>query len=307
METAAEYLVRLRAEAADVLHWDWEQTLERAYCRVLPRGSSAVDVGGHAGRHARVLLDILGARDLLIVEPLPQECAHLMLSFGGRPGVRIIHAALSRELGRTKFIVNTSAREESGLRRRRYNDEAGATLEKIEVDVTSLDALFADQRAPRQLDFIKIDVEGAELDVLAGGEQTIQRYRPLISVEYGSPSFTAYGHEAGDLFDLAERWNYCLADLLGHRFETRDQWLETVDAYYWDFLMMPRERADALAAMLEQDAWPVARARAEGSAQEPGMAGSAAARESGRTWLARAQGFLRRSAAAMIKAWTGSK
>lgn len=259
MDTAPDYLARLRAEAPNVLHWDWEQTLERAYCRCLVRGASAVDVGGHTGRHARALLETAAVQDLVIVEPLPQEYAHLTQAFGGRPGVRIVQAALSRDPGRTQFIVNTSAREESGLRQRSYNDEAGATLERIEVEVTTLDKLFDGPEAPRGLDFVKIDVEGAELDVLAGGERCIRRHRPLVSVEYGSPAFAAYGRQPGDLYDLAMAWDYRLTDLLGHGFETRTQWLETVDAYYWDYLMLPHERAEALAAQLGQDAWPVAR------------------------------------------------
>jgi hypothetical protein len=50
-----------------------------------------------------------------------------------------------------------------------------------EVDVTTLDAFFADQ--PRGPDFVKIDVEGHELSVLQGGRGVLETYRPTLLVE----------------------------------------------------------------------------------------------------------------------------
>jgi hypothetical protein len=38
--------------------------------------------------------------------------------------------------------------------------------------------------ALHRLDFVKIDVEGFELNVLAGGKKTIQCYRPFLHIEY---------------------------------------------------------------------------------------------------------------------------
>jgi hypothetical protein len=47
--------------------------------------------------------------------------------------------------------------------------------------VTTLDDFFADQ--PRGPDFVKIDVEGHESSVLAGGRQTLVRYKPALLIE----------------------------------------------------------------------------------------------------------------------------
>jgi FkbM family methyltransferase len=51
----------------------------------------------------------------------------------------------------------------------------------LEVPVTTLDAVFAEQS--RTLNFLKIDVEGHELAVLQGAEQTLKLHRPAILVE----------------------------------------------------------------------------------------------------------------------------
>lgn len=49
--------------------------------------------------------------------------------------------------------------------------------------VRSLDAFMRDYPAISRVDLMKLDVEGAELDVLRGAEQTIRRYRPRVLVE----------------------------------------------------------------------------------------------------------------------------
>lgn len=60
------------------------------------------------------------------------------------------------------------------------------------IRVTTLDKLVADLRADfnsnchdctDRIDFIKLDVEGAELEVLKGGLATIRRYRPKLLIE----------------------------------------------------------------------------------------------------------------------------
>lgn len=51
------------------------------------------------------------------------------------------------------------------------------------VQVCPLDSLFATSSYPRMIDLVKIDVEGAELDVLKGGYKTFMRYAPPIIFE----------------------------------------------------------------------------------------------------------------------------
>lgn len=56
-----------------------------------------------------------------------------------------------------------------------------------------------------QPDFIKIDVEGLERDVVAGGERTIKRAKPIMIVEQkGNESM--YGHRHNAAFELLKSW-----------------------------------------------------------------------------------------------------
>lgn len=140
LETAQGYLTQLKAYRPDPSAWDWEATPERSYSRFLPRGARVIDIGGHAGRHAQVFVEKLGAGQVWIFEPLPAQFKVLQGLFGHCDNVELFNKAASSSEGSTTFVVNMQAPEESGLLRRHYNDEAGAIVEEIEVTVNRLDA-----------------------------------------------------------------------------------------------------------------------------------------------------------------------
>jgi FkbM family methyltransferase len=62
-----------------------------------------------------------------------------------------------------------------------------AVVEEIEVAVCRIDDLVGAGLIPRP-NVIKIDVEGAELEVLKGGEQTLEKARPLVFIEAHTPA-----------------------------------------------------------------------------------------------------------------------
>lgn len=227
--------------------FDWECVLERGYRRFLTAQSCVWDIGGHAGRHARVFIEDIGCRQVQIFEPLPDQRAQLEQRFGARPGVSIFPCALSDAPGQADFVVNRAAPEESGLRERLYNDPAGKQLETIPVPVATLDALQPE--LGDRVDYIKIDAEGAEIDILRGGADVLTRLKPIVSVEYGLSSYTAYGHHRMSLFETASDLDYRICDLFGNPFD-QEQWDNVVDRFYWDYYLVPKERADGFQAQL---------------------------------------------------------
>ena len=58
------------------------------------------------------------------------------------------------------------------------------------------------------LDVVKVDVEGAELHVLRGGEDSIRRYRPVIVVEINSETYRAAGYEPFDVCAYLQSLGY---------------------------------------------------------------------------------------------------
>jgi hypothetical protein len=111
----------------------------------------------------------------------------------------------------------------------------------IVVDVDTIDAQAA---ALERLDYIKLDVEGGEMNCLRGAQRAVHRHRPFISVEYGRSSYLAYGETALSLFEWSVQNRYLISDLFGNLIEDESEWLQVCDTSYWDFFLLPQERRD---------------------------------------------------------------
>jgi FkbM family methyltransferase len=181
--------------------------------RVLERSSSCVDVGCFEGSILREMLRIAPGGRHFAFEPLPGFHARLLEEFGAQTNVTISPLALSDDARRTTFQHVTSNPAYSGFRLRRY-DRSGERIEPIEVETDRLDRVLPEDLPVR---FVKIDVEGAELEVLRRAVETIRRHRPVIVFEHGLGAADFYGSrpedvhtllggECGMSIHLMERW-----------------------------------------------------------------------------------------------------
>jgi FkbM family methyltransferase len=150
--------------------------------------SNCIDIGANIGEILEQMVAYAPAGRHIAYEPLPELAADLARRF---PAVDVRNAAVAREPGTAEFTRIKSAHTRSGL----GVDGAEGDTERFPVAIEALDASLPDGFAPS---VIKIDVEGAELDVLAGGLETIRRHRPLIALEHGSPD----GGDTGPSRDL---------------------------------------------------------------------------------------------------------
>jgi FkbM family methyltransferase len=143
----------------------------------LEPGSSCIDIGANIGEILQQMVAYAPEGRHIAYEPLPELAADLARRF---PAVDVRNAAVAREPGTAEFTRIKSAHTRSGL----GVDGAEGDTERFPVAIEALDASLPEGFVPS---VIKIDVEGAELDVLAGGLETIRRHRPLIAFEHGSP------------------------------------------------------------------------------------------------------------------------
>ena len=155
-------------------------------------GQVAVDVGCHKGAYTYWMRQRVGPTGAVFAfEPQPAQVAYLreLFSTMSYDNVRLVPVALSDSVGRLPLHVPSGngkthlATLERGSRCREPSgvESASARPNYFDVEVTTLDAFFADE--PRGPDFLKIDVEGHELAVLAGGRQTLERFRPALLIE----------------------------------------------------------------------------------------------------------------------------
>ena len=221
------------------ISFNYENLLEKHYKCWIKSGDCVIDVGAHDGRHTEKFHHLVGKGGaVLAFEPIPEKFKRLQQRFSAT-GVSLVNAALSDESGIAEFIVSEGALEESGLRQRIYNHPDIVRPKKIAVSLRRLDEF---ENTLDGLSFIKIDIEGAEINCLRGATKIINRFRPLISIEYGEPSYSVYGNTKWSLFDFCKEQGYVLYDVFLNRLNTRNKWAETVDSICWDYFMVPLEK-----------------------------------------------------------------
>jgi len=151
-------------------------------CRV-EEGDVVFDVGAHMGffsYHAK----LCGARTIYAFEPNPhvREVLTKHKSLWGFLDLNIYDLALYSEEGELDLFipenpfasVATVNREGTVLEKFRYRT-------KIRVVATTIDN-FIKRNAIPHVDFIKIDAEGSEREILKGAKETIKEFRPKIVV-----------------------------------------------------------------------------------------------------------------------------
>ncbi|WP_231131071.1 FkbM family methyltransferase [Burkholderia thailandensis] len=142
-----------------------------------------------------------------------------------------------------EFTFAQGSPGESGLRKRLYISPETVTPTLIPVKVDTLDMHTENLRS---VDYIKIDIEGGEIGCLEGATRTIDKFRPLISTEYGYPSYSVYGLTKDSLFNFASSKNYVLFDIFLNRIDTRDEWHIVCDSICWDYFLVPRRETRRL-------------------------------------------------------------
>lgn len=167
--------------------------------KICKPNSNCIDVGCHKGEMLDLILKYAPQGQHYCFEPLPNLFQGLM---GKKypPNCHFFEVALSRETGSTSFNYVISNPSYSGILRRRY-DRPSEEDTTITVKTEQLDHIIPPNT---QIDFIKIDVEGAEMLVLEGAKKTIQRCKPIVVFEYGLGASDVYGTTPRQIFTFFE-------------------------------------------------------------------------------------------------------
>jgi FkbM family methyltransferase len=185
-----------------------DQQLRLLLAFLLAEDSNCVDVGGHRGGVLEQMVRLAPLGRHIVYEPLPAFCEDLRRRF---PEVDVREAALSDRSGERTFMYVRNQPGLSGFRRRSYS--TAPTIEEITVRAERLDDSLPGDYDPT---VIKIDVEGAEREVLEGAIETIVRYRPTVVFEHGRGAAPHYATGPRDVYALlCERAGLRIFDLDG--------------------------------------------------------------------------------------------
>jgi FkbM family methyltransferase len=186
--------------------WKFDEELPFLATR-LRKGDTVFDIGANIGTWSLILSHAVGAAGRVFAyEPARATFDALSdnITLNATPNIVASRCAVSDARGTLRLYHDVDASRNSLGRTRTLN---GGDFE--EVPAVTLDAL-ASELAIGALDFIKIDVEGAEPLAFAGGRATIERFTPVILFEVAPTALEALG------FPYDASWRI-LADL-GYEF-----------------------------------------------------------------------------------------
>ncbi len=180
--------------------------------RLLKPGMTALDVGAHVGYYARLCAGLAGEEGRVVaLEPHPRTFEVLTRNTRNKPQITTVQAAAGENEGTAELYDYLMMSASGSL----HYDEALATLQQegiaegdiaprlsgdftvqiFEVRLTRLDTLLAEQGI-EAVDFIKMDIEGAEIGALRGLRGTIGKSPTLtLIMEYNPHALRAFDHD----------------------------------------------------------------------------------------------------------------
>ena len=143
------------------------------------------DVGGHLGGYTAAFLDRFPGGQAYLFEPSAAHMKIVRENLSAYSNVRYLPYALSDRDGDAILYKNSPISLIASLRRRRLDHYSVAMDITETIDCRTIDGIMSDLAVP-SIDLLKIDVEGHELAVLRGAQDTINAGRaPIIQFEFG--------------------------------------------------------------------------------------------------------------------------
>ncbi len=225
------------------------ETVEHSFAEHFVRaGMTVLDIGAHHGYYTLLFSGKVGAEGKVVAfEPSPRERQRLALHLriNRCKNVAMEDCALSEAEGMEQLYLADTI--ESGCNSLR-KPAVSARTKLVSVRTRCLDHVLR-ERGIERVDFIKLDVEGAELSVLKGAAELLRRRpRPVILAEVEDIRTKPWGYPARDIV-------ICLANL-GYRWFTpqaggrAEETNVTQEAFAGNLVAVPEERIASLRDMV---------------------------------------------------------
>ena len=163
--------------SVDALYYDQAEQRREIYGRVR-QGDVVLDCGANVGLYTREALR-QGARLVVSIEPSPDNIECLRRNFRAETASGKVIVYPKGVWHREDVLpLHISARNQAGNSFVRPLPGGGTAMN---LPLTTVDNLVSELRLSR-VDFIKMDIEGAERNAVAGARATLQRYRPRMAL-----------------------------------------------------------------------------------------------------------------------------
>jgi FkbM family methyltransferase len=183
----------------------WEPESTAYIQKTVRNGMIAFDIGANIGYFTLLLATLVGPSGRV---------------FSFEPTESAFHK-LSRNLELNQFANVTLEKKalsnEDSIRISRIN--SSFRIDRQDIDIPAQRVIFStldkycNEHDLERIDFLKIDVDGYEFKVIQGGQQTLQKFRPVILLELCKISLSIHGDRLEDLLNLLQRLGYSFHNL----------------------------------------------------------------------------------------------
>jgi FkbM family methyltransferase len=190
----------------------YEPYMQRVIAQVVKKDSVFYDIGANVGFYSLLASTLVFPGKVYAFEPVTENVRYIQrhLTLNDIRNVQVLEFAISDQVGTSTF-------QEEATRAMGHLQAEGNTR----VQTTTLDSLLQAQLIePPQ--YIKMDIEGAELMALHGASECIQRHRPIIFLAtHGRDMETECGQ-------LLNSWGYELQNISGTTDPDRAEFLAKI-------------------------------------------------------------------------------
>ena len=169
------------------------------YLRHVKKGFTVFDIGANKGYFTKIFSIIVGqSGEVHSFEPVKETYTNLIGNCKGiKNNIKMNNCAVGKKKGEALISYDPKDSEKAKIEKQ---GSRSAKLQKVYM--TSIDE-YIDEENIQRLDFIKIDVEGHELEVLQGMINSLKRFSPELSIEITLPE-----KERSDILSLLKDLQY---------------------------------------------------------------------------------------------------
>ncbi len=157
--------------------------------------SMVIDIGANNGEYCYFFQKIIQTKSIIAFEPIPSLFRRLKILY---PKIQVYPYAVSDQTRKSQLYIPyiNSEKYETRAKLDLLPEKGQTKLITVNVDTISLDELLGDEIS--KINFIKIDIEGHELQAIRGAKKIISRFNPILMIEI------EYRHHQNDFYAVID-------------------------------------------------------------------------------------------------------
>ena len=144
-----------------------------------------MDVGSNIGYYVCLESKIIGKEGKIIaIEPSPLNFKYLQknVDLQEKSNIELYNFACGDKDGEISFSVSNRSNWSRVVSDELIDAPPDTIIETVTIPIKKIDS-FIDEKSIEKLDFVRMDVEGYEKNILQGMKKSLQKFKPLIQLE----------------------------------------------------------------------------------------------------------------------------